>query len=609
MHVRSRPVQPDARIEDIAGRLLAEMVQPVLPPDHLPPEQLALVALQEIERDRQVDAALWLSMASYRYHQEALVAIVDGFGGERNLPPNVRRSAYTKLVETEVDRFVNMGFQHEVGVLEARAYGRSETERALQQQLTTLGKTTELERESLRDALWQLQPAPAAVTSASRYPDLVDAFRKRLVRDAQRTKGDQNPAVYLARTPISALQADAVKVAVGFFDPAVCAALAGGFPALRPAVLSDLSASRPQTRSNAAATLGLAPSAETRGALEARLAVETDPAVKLVIAYALAHHGVSEQTVAVTSALQSCENKDCTLPVMLALWLPESSRQEIDPAAVARIARGNEFEPRAHLFAAVLLRALGRMKPLDEAAVEALIVAARRREHHDDKQVAEPAYAAIGESNVLTRAAVLARIGPQPGVSPGPDQLHPGPLLARLARVAEAEDLPLLGRLMVRFGDAAGPEAGAIVEAAFHVSGEAARVRLLGWLDRYPEVRVPIVVGLTAKSSGPSADLDAIVARADARTVLLWKALRKSPDLTPTLLGYLRDGAPQDKWAAAQLAGLFRSVEAQPDLRQLLRFRDNRYYPNDAVIRHAAMASLVQVALARTAKPTAAASN
>jgi hypothetical protein len=606
MHVRSSPVEPGARTEDVAARLLAEMTHPGLPPNHLSPEQIALVAVQEIERDHQVDAALWLSMASYRYHQEALVAILDGYAGERTLPPNVRRSAYLELVDTEVDRFVNMGFQHEVAVLEGRAYGRSETEQALQEQLTTLGKTSELDRESMRDALWQLQPAQAVVTAGSRYHSLAAAFGRRLVDDAHRFPTDENPAHYLARTPIPALQAEALGVVAGYFDPPVCAALASGFPALRPAVLSRLSASRPQTRANAAATLGLAPSAESRAALEAQLAVETNRGVKLAIANALVHHGIAEQAVAITSALQACEKKECTLSVMLALWLPESSRNEVDPAAAARIARGPEFEPRAHLFAAVLLRELGRVKPLDETAVEALIVAARRRQELEDKRVAEPAYVAIAESNVLTREAVLSRMGPHPGVSPGPDQLQPGPLLARLARVAEAEDLPLLGRLMARFGETPGPEAAAIVEAAFHVSGEAARVRLLGWLDRYPEVRVPILVGLLAKSSGTTSgsgdDLDAIVARSDARTILLYKGLRKSPDLTATLAADLRDGKPQDKWAAAELAGLFRAGEVESELRELLQFRDSRYYPNDAVIRHAAMMSLVQVALARTAR-------
>ncbi len=586
------------------AQLLAELEQPVPPPEHVAPEQIASVAMSELAQDRLVDASLWLSVASYRYHQEALAAIVNGIGGERTLPANVRRSAYRELVEAEIDRYVEMGFQNEVRALEARAYGQNETERVLQQQLTTLGKTSEIERESLRDALWQLQPAPPVTSAPTRYPALAEAFRRRLLADARRERNDENPADYLARTPVPALQAEALKVVVRYFDPPLCGLLATGFPALRPMVVANLSAARPQTRANAAATLALAPSAETRAALEARLASETDPGVKLAIAYALAHHGVPEQAVSVTAALQSCQGRGCTLPVTLAAWLPRQILPDIRQSDVARIARGNEFEPRAHLFAAFLLRDIGRAKPLEEASVEALIVAARRRTHPEDKLVADPAYAALSGAEALTREAILARLASQPGQPSGPDQLFPGPLVARFSSVAEADDLPLLTRLMSRFGDKDGPEAGAIVAATLHISTGAARARLLGWL-RYQRVRPQIVIGLAQRPDVQPRDLEAAVQVTDARAILLLKAVHKSADLTPTVINYLHNGTPADKWAAAQLAVFADAAQTKFDLQQLLLFRDRRYYPNDALIRHAAMKSLVQLALARTAKPAA----
>ena len=602
MHVRSDPYDPDATTEKVADRVAREMALASLPVGHVAPEQMAAVAIREIEQGHQVDAALWMAMASYRYHQEAFVAMIQGEAGLRTLPANVRRSAYIELVDAEMDRFTSLGFFRELRKLESRAYGQNETELALQQQLTTLGKTSEIERESLRDALWQMQPAPAVTSSPTRYPALADAFRQRLIADARREKLDENPGEYLARTPIPALQADALDAAVGYFEPAVFAGLAAGFPALRPMVVAHLSAARAETRANAAATLSLAPAAETRGVLEARLAVEPDPHVKLVIAYALVHHGVAEQAIAVTSALQACQKKECTLPVMLADWLPQQSKSEIDPALPARIARGPEFEPRAHLFAATVLGAIGHAKPLDESAVEALVVASRRRMHFEDKKVAGPAYAAIAEASVLTREAVLARIAGKPGVAFGPDQLSPGPLLARLARVSEAEDLPLLGRMMARYGKQEGPEAAAAVEAVFHIPGDAARNKLVNWMVTYPNVRPMIVVAL-AGTDFPPDRLARLVAGTDARAVLLVKILQKSPDLTSALSGYLRTGTPSDKFAAAELAGLAPLTEAPDGLPALLYFHDARYYPNDVVLRHAAIQSLVRIALNRAARP------
>ncbi len=126
-------------------------------------------------------------------------------------------------------------------------------------------------------------------------------------------------------------------------------------------------------------------------------------------------------------------------------------------------------------------------------------MAARRRDSFEEKFVADPAYAAISEAAVLSRDAVLARINPPPPTrSIEIDETSPGPLIARLSRVSEAEDLPLLGRLMARFGTTDGPEAEAIVVAALHVPGAAANTRLLGWLEQYPNVRAMIVIGLAA---------------------------------------------------------------------------------------------------------------
>ena len=42
------------------------------------------------------------------------------------------------------------------------------------------------------------------------------------------------------------------------------------------------------------AALGMAPSVDTRTALESRVDVEPDARVRLVMAYALVHHGVTE---------------------------------------------------------------------------------------------------------------------------------------------------------------------------------------------------------------------------------------------------------------------------------------------------------------------------
>jgi len=602
-HVRPADVEADAATDEILRTLVEELAQRDLPDGHLAPEQIALVGLREIAAGHQVDGALWLAVGSYRYHQQTRLAVMRGRAGLDALPPNVRVKAYVQLVHDEIDRFSSLGFGREIAALDARVHGRGEVEKALQEQLTALGKTTPIEREALRDALWELRPSTAAV-EGSRYPRLVEAFHRRLLDDFRADARDEHPEIYLARTPIAAMQAEAVQTAPSYFEPMLCTGVAEGFPALRPALVAALASPRPQARANAAAVLAMAPAQETRAALEARLAIELDLRVRLVMAYALVHHGVSEQVPTLTTALQSCQGPECTLPVMLIQWLPSTAKENLDQSSLARILVGNQYEPRAHLFAAAALRDLGRHKALDPATIEALIVASRRRNTFDEEHVAIPAFDAIAEAAVLSRAEVVARIEGRDKTSPTAqkDVLFPGPLLARLARVAIAEDLPLLVRAMDRFAGTKGPEADVLIDAVLHVPGDRADAILVNWFNGHEGLRAHIVVGLFARPGFPRDQLERLVARGDARARIIVKALEHAPDTGAIVVDAMDNGSIVDKLGAAELAGMVGAAGVETSLRRLLRYRDDRYYPNDALVRHAAMRALVRIALG-AAKP------
>jgi len=74
MHVQPGAVDADALPTDVAARLAYELGFPRLARGHLAPEQLGVVAVRELEQGRLADAALWLSIATYRYHQESVRA-------------------------------------------------------------------------------------------------------------------------------------------------------------------------------------------------------------------------------------------------------------------------------------------------------------------------------------------------------------------------------------------------------------------------------------------------------------------------------------------------------------------------------------------------------
>jgi hypothetical protein len=609
MHVRPARVVPERNAAEVAAELQTELSASVqgAPAGHLAPEQIAAVALQELEQGHHTDAALWLAIASYRYHEEVLQVVRDAPAGARYVTTNRGRDAYFALFKQEMKQYTSFDFRGALDAVNGRIYQRTEVAAGLQEQLTALGKTSPIERESFRDAFLQLHPGNAT-PEPSRYPALVAAFRYRLRADAAIDPEDEHPGLYLARTPIAALQSDAVLVPTSYFDPWLCVQVAAGFPALRPAIVAQLASSRPQIRSNAAAILGLAPSEATRTALEARLAVETNASVKLALAFALSLHGVTAQSAVVVAALPSCAGAACTLAVSLARWLPPAAKADLDQAPLARIVADPKVEPRAHLMAALILRELGSEKPLAPATVEALITAARHPTKYYDELALEAAYQAIGNAEALSRADVVARLEGRDKTSPTAEQdrLYPGPLLARLSEVALAEDLPILGRMMDRYADADGPAFEplkmAILAGTVRVPGDRADARLVNWFNAHESLRVPIALALLQRPGVSRAQFDRLVSKfPDARLRLVAKAVTHAPDTRATLLTYLRvDGRIQDMYAAAELAGLIGDPAARAYLLVLLQYQDGKYYPGDALVRHAAMTSLLRLALAAT---------
>ena len=206
-HVRPADVEVDASTDELARQLLDELAVPVLLDGHLAPEQIALVGVREIAAGHQVDGALWLAIGSYRYHQETREAVIRG---RRRLRYAADQRARERLRGAGATRrsiaIARLASSRELVALDARVYGRGEAEKALQEQLTALGKTTPIERESLRDALWELRPSAAAV-EGSRYPRLVEAFHQ--------PPGRRLPRRRARRAPGDLPRADADRVAAG----------------------------------------------------------------------------------------------------------------------------------------------------------------------------------------------------------------------------------------------------------------------------------------------------------------------------------------------------------------------------------------------------------
>jgi hypothetical protein len=158
-------------------------------------------------------------------------------------------------------------------------------------------------------------------------------------------------------------------------------------------------------------------------------------------------------------------------------------------------------------------------------------------------------------------------------------------------------------QVMERVAAVKGPEADVLVDAALHVPGPEAETVLTNWFNRHEGLRVHIAVGLLARTSFARDRLEQMVARGGARPRIVVKAIEHAPDAGATLIDALDNGGISDKLAAAELAGTVGQPGAEPSLRRALGYSDGRYYPNDALVRHAAMQSLVRITLTATKPP------
>jgi hypothetical protein len=411
--------------------------------------------------------------------------------------------------------------------------------------------------------------------------------------------------MYLARTPVVALQREAVQAVSPMFAPGICEGVANAFPLLRAETILQLGAPRPEVRSNAAATLALAPSNESRAALEARLAIEPDAGVKLTLAYALVRHDVPQHLPTVIKALEDCEGRACTLPTMLAQWLPADAESQVPEDVLADIVADADLELRARLFAAVILRDRGAQGPLSPQSIRALIAAGRNKEADDP--LGRRATEALRFATSLSREEVVSQLVAAEAAGPRGVASFPGPLLARLAMVANDSDLALLGRMMKAFGDGRGPEPFFIVEAAERIRGEAADAKLVNWFNQYPKLQTAIAVGLARRGTVSKEQMDRLSAHGGAGVELPIKLVTRAADGPEALRRYLSSGTPAERLVAAELSALVPQADVKGPLQELLKFHDDGVYPRDALIRHAAMESLVRRALINTKQRPAAA--
>jgi hypothetical protein len=593
-HIKTTPVGTQTTFEQAARNIEGELQRAELVDFHMPAEQMALAALQGLEAGHRADAAVLLAIASYRYRQQAQHILDVGYHIPEGLPGRVNDSAYFRLVRAEEETYEHLTFNGELRVLAAWLRGEDavELDADLVRRLGELLQGQPVDEETFREVMRQRPIAADASPETPEAAALADAFLARLRADAGDKRKRLLSAVWtMAETPLPAFQTEALRLAWLPVPPRFCSHIADQLGAHRAAVTALLTDANDATRAASAIVLGMNPAADQVVVLNRRWDAERQPLVRLALAYALARHGRHERVQDLVAALHPCAGDACLQAISLLEWLPRDILVNVSEDVPAAVASDTHQDWFTRMFAVATLGRMALEHPLSAKSRPALFAAARDR-HEEMSRVAREV---IAHDTGLARTEVLASLA---GASP-----DYAPLLARLARVATAADLPLVAGLMPRFAGSDGPEAASLVEAAGAVPSPEAEAKLVAWFDAYPALRARITLRLLGRSPSSQQALDHIVAAGDRRTRLLVQLARRAPDAPKALALALRTSDPNERLFAAQLAGMVGDSSASAALWPLVKFANDRYYPQDALMRHEAMAALIRIALATHRPP------
>ena len=229
VHIRPKPINIQAQTATFEQRLIHEFDSGASYTTATSPEQVAALAIHELERGNPWDAAVLLSIASYRRAQQArdiersgLEKIVDRatFAGYRVTD----RTLLAKFVEEEAGVFGSTVFEDELERV-AALLGAAPREESIRRdwQRIAMGNVNDAyaAERTLKQRLQLLQePKPEWLT----HPALAYAYLRRLEMDC-RADGLHFAAVrQLAEVPLKAFRLAALRNIRAPFDPRVVVA-------------------------------------------------------------------------------------------------------------------------------------------------------------------------------------------------------------------------------------------------------------------------------------------------------------------------------------------------------------------------------------------------
>jgi hypothetical protein len=595
MHVKPWAVDPALPLDRVKERVSSELAAKELPEAHLAAEQLAYAAIQSLDAGNLADAALWLSLAAHRYRQQLEAVFLRGHEGWKHLRRGVSDSAYAGLLREEAEVYGGLNFDEALKAMGAFLRGEQVYDRDLRERMAELFKEGPVDEESFAEIVRNRTSARSSGAGETlQSPELAQLYLRHLLVAAAQKKDLGAALRAFAVTPLSAFAVEGLHHQPGHVSPRYCAEIANELSAHRQTVAGFLSAADIATRINAAIVVGMNPHDDQLAALEQRWADEKDATVRLALAYALSRHGRRERVGDLTAALAPCPTDACSVAIALLDWLPNELKAALPPGRLTELVSDKRQRLDVRLLAAATLGDLGSLTGLPDASRAALQAMAGE----GNKRLLEGSAQALTHDKSWSREKVVAELDGRPGPYL--------PLLARLTQVVTVEDVPRLVRVMREVVPRQGPEVGLLLKATAHVPGPAMEDALVGWFDSYPHLRRAVAFHLLGRPTLKPTTFTHLEAAREPDVQLLVKLMTHAPDAVSELDRQLREAPPSLRLFAVFLAGIVRDPRNKEALTRLVNFRDNRFYPTDAVMRHAAMNALVAMALTAFAKKQAA---
>lgn len=603
IHVERPAVEAAPNIANYRNKLVEELDQPTLASGHLSGDQIAALAVSELQAGRTVDAALLLAVASYRYHQQT-ARIVDLIpSGEEYLSGmerrgyRINREVYYAHVRHEIDVMRDMDFDD---VLQAYSIwsDRGQLQAYLARKtLAQLDPARPSESRSalsrLKNQLDRISQGPPAPPRAHR---ISDAFRRRLEIDSADERHRVVSAWYLAVTPLPAYRDTAIEQSPLYFSGSTIRAFSQ-----QPGELADrleglLASPRPETRSLAALIVAQKARfaaeenqtpADARGqaAIERAMGTEVDALVRMSMLQALVVLGDTGRLAELEQRIREVcpASEACFHGLVLIEWLPEAQPIGLEPGFLGQVARDPKADSAARLFAVRALGRLGRQNPLPEPALLALLQTADDR---DNAELASTARAEVAGLPQLTSDEVAARLIKAP--------TGRSALLARIAEAGRESDLPTLARFQSHLWNMTTPEQHAYVAALAKLPGTKTDGLLAAAYDQLRDE--PLRTQIAALISGESPRAPWLAQRIEAETrsapSAILKARNGAPDARLAVAELLRVGSGFQRVLAINLVVGLRDTSQIPNLWTLASYRSDSEYPADAYVRRAALEAL-----------------